>query len=284
MTEGSALPSDRTIAVIVATYNNPQGLRHCLAGLCAQTLSDFEVVIADDGSDDRTREVLREPAWGQLRIRHVWQADRGYRVRMARNRAISQTPASFLLFLDGDCIPRDDWVARHVKYCPRGCFLAGARLDIPPSVHSHFQEADVRSQRVFDTGFLTRWEPGLNRYRLRLARNTIWESIADLATWRWCVFVSSNGSAWRDDILAVNGFDEAFPGYGSDDRDLGVRLRNSGVRPRYRKFSLVVLHLDHGKPYDDPEVRARNRAAFKRRIHDGTTRIEQGIDTVMLRD
>lgn len=270
-----------TAALIVSTYNNPDSLRKCLWGLQAQSDPDFEVVIADDGSDERTRALLHEEEFDSLRIRHIWQADQGYRVRMARNRAIACTDADLLIFLDGDCIPRADFVAAHRRICVRGSFCSGARIDIPTAVHRGFRREDVLNHRVFDVRFLSRADPSLRRFAWRLKQGVWYEAIANMLTYRHCVFVSSNGSAWRNDVVAVNGFDEAFPGYGSDDRDLGVRLGNHGVVGRYRKFSVVVLHLDHPKPYDDPVQRAVNRAAFKRRFRDGTTRIELGLDSVL---
>ena len=96
-------------------------------------------------------------------------------------------------------------------------------------------------------------------------------------TWRYCVFSGSNAAAWREDLIRVNGFDEDFPGYGSEDRDIGVRLKNSGIKSRYLKYSLMQLHLDHPKSHFDPEVSGRNREVFRRRKWDGTTRIPDGI-------
>jgi glycosyltransferase involved in cell wall biosynthesis len=270
-------------AVIVTTYNSPTALRMCLLGLAAQTEPDFEVVIADDGSDERTRRVLEAPGYRGLRIRHVWQEDKGYRVRMARNRAIAETKAEFLLFLDGDCIPRNDFVARHRQLCPRGYFISGSRIDVSPAVHQTFSDDQILSNHIFDWRFLASQDAQLARYRWRLQRDPWYESLANLLTWRYCVFVSSNGSAWREDILRINGFDESFAGYGNDDRDLGVRLRNAGTAPRYFKFSLIVMHLDHPRPYFDRGLARISRRAMKRRMLDGTTRVALGIDTVRQR-
>lgn len=105
----------------------------------------------------------------------------------------------------------------------------------------------------------------------------------NLVTYRYCVFSGSNSSAWRDDLLAVNGFDESFAGYGSEDRDMGIRLRNNGIRSRFLKFSLIQLHLDHAQAYYRPEVAAENRRRFRARTRDRTTRIELGVDTVLSR-
>ncbi len=83
------------LAVIVSTYNNPQALRMGLWGLKAQQDADFEILIADDGSGASTADILREPAFAGLAIRHCWHPDSGFRLSMARNRAIASTAAAF---------------------------------------------------------------------------------------------------------------------------------------------------------------------------------------------
>ncbi|MBP5277885.1 MAG: glycosyl transferase family 2, partial [Prevotella sp.] len=57
-----------------------------------------------------------------------------------------------------------------------------------------------------------------------------------------------NSSGWRTDLLAVNGFDERMQ-YGGEDRELGERLMNMGIRARQIRYSAIVLHLDHNRPY-----------------------------------
>ncbi len=283
-TTNQVMPRNVYAAVITSAYNNPESLRKCLLGLSVQTDPEFEIIVADDGSDGSIAEVLKEPRFQDLRLKHVWHADRGFRLRTIKNRAIAVAEAPLLIFLDSDCVPRSDFVASHRRCCRPHTFAAGARVDIPPAVHQQFTDDDILSNRVFDVNYLRRMDPALNRYRWRLKRRAWYERLANLLTWRYCVFAGSNGSAWRTDVVAVNGFDEAFSGYGSDDRDLGVRMHNGGVRSRYCKFSLITLHLDHPRPWVDPEKKAWNRRAFKQRFRDGTTRTSLGVDTVLQRD
>ncbi len=270
-------------AVVISTYNNPEPLRKTLLGFLAQTDTDFTVLIADDGSDDRVREVLAEPVFRTLRIQHVWHQDLGFRLSAIRNRAIASSTADYLIFCDADCIPRDDYVESHRKWARPNYFIAGARVNVPPEVHQSFHDEDILSQRIFDVGFLSRKYAALSRYRWRLARGSRWENCLNLLTYRHGVFSGSNSSAWRADLLAVNGFDESFPGYGSEDRDIGIRLRNNGVRSRYLKFSLVQMHLDHPQSYLDPVIAVQNRHRFRTRKADRTTRIELGVDSVTAR-
>lgn len=270
-------------AVVISTYNNPEPLRKTLLGFLAQTYTDFAILVADDGSDDRVRGLLAEPIFDPLPIQHVWHEDRGFRLSAIRNRAIAQSTAEYLIFCDADCVPRDDYVESHIRHARPNYFIAGARVNIPAAVHQTFSDEEILSQRIFDAGFLAGKRAALKRYRWRLSRGSRWESCLNWLTFRYCVFSGSNSSAWRDDLLAVNGFDESFTGYGSEDRDIGIRLHNNGVRSRYLKFSLVQMHLDHPQSYLDPVVAAENRRRFRARKTDRTTRIAVGVDTVTAR-
>ncbi len=57
-----------------------------------------------------------------------------------------------------------------------------------------------------------------------------------------------NASAWKSGLLAVGGMDERFAS-GSQDRELGVRLQNHGIKPRHVRFDAVGLHLDRARGY-----------------------------------
>ena len=267
-------------AVIITTYNSPVALHKTLLGYLAQQDADFELVIADDGSDDRTEAVLEEPTFAKLRLKHVWHKDDGFRACTIRNRGVAATDADYLIFADGDCIPRRDYVASHLRHAKKGTFLSGSRIHIPEAVHERFTDDDIVSNRVFDVDFLSRMEPSLRRQAMRLATKPWQTAWLNALTWRFCVFHGSNASAWREDVETVNGFDEDFDGYGSEDRDLGLRLHNAGVKSRYLKFSFIQLHLRHPRPYMDPTVTAEKRKRLKRRFWSGMTRAERGLDTV----
>lgn len=272
-----------TTAVIITTYQNPVALRRTLLGYLAQTESRFEIIIADDGSDDSLPEVWRRPPLSRLSIRHIWQANSGFGAARIRNRALASIDHDYVILSDADCIPRNDFVASHLRFRRPGTFLSGHRLELPESIQATLQDEDILSNRVFDVEFLSRLDPELRRYAWRLSRSATARSIRDLLGWRFRVFCSSNASAWRNDILRVNGFDEGLSGYGSEDRDLGARLHNAGVRSRYFKCGLPLFHQSHRRSYVDPAEQLANRRVFKRRLWNGETWVAKGIDTVLSR-
>lgn len=267
-------------AVVVSTYNAPGRLRRSLLGFAAQKEAEFEVLVADDGSGPETARILMDPALANLRIRHVWQEDMGFRANTVRNRAIMATDAAYLIFCDGDCIPRDDFVANHLNYRQPGYFVSAGRIHVEADVFASLKDEEILTGQIFEPSYLASRDPGTQNYLWRLSRNGWYQAIFNRLTWRFCVFHGSNASAWRDDLLRVNGFDEDHPGYGSDDRDIGVRLRNAGVRSKYAKLSLVQLHSLHPQPWFDPVQVQKNRQRMKRRFADGTTWIPTGVDTV----
>jgi glycosyltransferase involved in cell wall biosynthesis len=97
------------ISVIVSTYNQPEWLRKVLHGYLSQTFCDFELLIADDGSDDRTAVVVNDfERLARFSIRHIWQEDDGFQKTKILNKAITAADGDYLVFSDGDCIPRKD--------------------------------------------------------------------------------------------------------------------------------------------------------------------------------
>jgi glycosyltransferase involved in cell wall biosynthesis len=267
-------------SIVIATYNSPESLRKCLLSLRVQTRRPDEIIIADDGSGDATRRVVETFQAEFPRTQHVWHEDRGWTKPVILNLALTRVTADYVIFCDGDCVLRRDFVESHCRHARHRCFISGNPVEVPASVHAGFHDEDILTNRVFQFDCLQQYGGIRSKFRCRLHPGR-WESLLNLATYRYCVFHGSNASAWLSDILSINGFDETFK-YGSDDREFGVRLRNAGVRSRWLKHSLVQLHLGHPRRYCR-EQRQENRRRLRRLFFSGTTRIDEGIDTAVAR-
>ena len=82
-------------------------------------------------------------------------------------------------------------------------------------------------------------------------------------------------SFWRSDLVAVNGYDEAFEGWGREDSELAARLLNAGVRRRNVKFSAVAWHLEHA--LRSQEALDRNHERYERVARERRVRCESGL-------
>lgn len=232
-------------AVVVTTYNRPDALAAVLAGFLLQTDPEFELIVADDGSTAETGAVVEQfKKKAAFPVLHVWQEDLGFRAAAARNRALMATDAAYVVFTDGDCIPGLDFVAAHKYLAQEGCFLAGNRVLISERFTQMVLARQLPVQswgrgqwlRARLRGDINRWAPLI---RLPDGGFRGWQPA------RWQGVKTCNLSAWRADLLQVNGFDETYSGWGLEDTDLVVRLLRAGFRHKSARFAAPVFHLWH---------------------------------------
>ncbi len=275
MTGGGRAPA--SASVIFTTYNSPRALELVLWGFAGQTRRDAQIVVADDGSGPGTRALIgrlrRETG---LEILHVWHPDLGFRKTEILDRAILAARGEYLLFTDGDCIPRGDFVATHLALARRGRFLSGGYLKLPREVSEAVTVGDVRSGRVADPRWLRSkgWRPGRRALRLTAVRPLA--ALLDVVTPTRPTWNGHNASCWRDDLVRVNGYDLEMA-YGGLDRAVGECLENAGVRGRQLRHRAPVLHLHHERPYVDPEKWRMNRELRRRIRQGGVTRAPMGL-------
>lgn len=248
------------VSVVLSTYNSPEWLEKVLCGYAQQSFRDFEIVIADDGStEDTARLIERLRDETGMTIRHVWQRDDGFRKCRILNKAVLEARYDYILFSDGDCIPRRDFVAVHAREARPGHYLSGSYFKLPMETSRAIALDDIRDGRCFDVGWLRRHGLGFRRKTIKISAGPRMARLLNRLTTTKCNFKGSNGSAWKKDIVAVNGFDERMP-WGGEDREFGVRLINLGIRPKHVRYDAVVLHLDHPRGYVDPERVKSNKA------------------------
>jgi glycosyltransferase involved in cell wall biosynthesis len=265
------------VSVILSTYNSPEWLAKVLWGYSQQTHKDFEIIVADDGSTaetTRTIETLREQTG--LVIRHVWQEDQGFQKCRILNKAILQVRTDYVLFSDGDCIPRHDFVATHVQEAEPGKYLSGSYFKLPMHTSKAITPDNILSGRCFDKKWL--YDHGLPRSGrvLKISAGPFLAPLLNRITPVKCNFKGSNASAWLKDILAVNGFDERMP-WGGEDREFGVRLINSGIKPKHVRYNAIVLHLDHARGYVETDRVKANKQLRIFNEKNKITRTEFGI-------
>jgi glycosyltransferase involved in cell wall biosynthesis len=265
------------ISVVLSTYERPRDLALVLAGYAVQEDPDFEVVIADDGSGPETAAVIAEAAGSGVPVRHVWHPDRGFRKTEALDRATLRCEGEYVIYSDGDCIPRPDFVSTHRRLAERGRFLSGGYVRLPRSLSAELTPADVRAGWLWDGRELRRRGVAARAAVLRLLPPGPIPTALDRITPTGASWNGMNASTWKEAVLAVNGFDLDL-GYGGLDREFGQRLENLGCRGVQVRHRAVLLHLHHERPYRDAAVQASQRSLRERVKSSGATRAPRGID------
>ena len=234
------------ISVIVATYNRPDALDAVLRSLAWQSDADFEVLVADDGSRPETAAVVAR--WSDRIGRglvHVWHPDRGFRLAEIRNRAILGAAGEYCVFLDGDCLARRNFIAVHRALAERGWFVAGNRVLLSRRLTQRIlgERLTAETWNNFPHWVLQWLGGGINRllplFSLPLG------PLRKIHPRTWRGARGANLGIWRSDLVAVDGFDGGFAGWGREDSDLFVRLMRVGVCRKDGRFAAGVLHLWH---------------------------------------
>jgi glycosyltransferase involved in cell wall biosynthesis len=232
------------ISVILTTYNREDALAAVLRALARQTEAYFEVIIADDGSRRATAEIVKRWSSHFNRLAHVWQEHRGFRAAEMRNRAILESRGEICIFLDGDCIPRPDFVAVHRRLAEPGWFVAGNRVLLSRALTERILRDELEPELWPLSQWLAlRWRGEINRIQPLLSLRLDW--LRRFHGLPWTSIRSANLAVRRSDLVRVDGFDAAFSGWGREDSDLVVRLMRSGVRRKDGRFGTAVLHLWH---------------------------------------
>lgn len=251
------------MTVIISTYNAEAWLEKVLLGYLLQSHRDFELIVADDGSGAKTRKLVSEfEARAPFPVRHVWHEDRGYRRQEILNKAIVHAGYDYLVFSDGDCVPHPDFLKVHAENAREGHFLSGGYCKVGMDLSWKIGPEDIVSGSCFDLDWLQRHERmGLSN-RLKLGSGQAMARFLDAVTPTKATFNNCNVSAWKRDLLAVNGYDERMK-YGGADREIGERLMNTGIRGVQVRHRAICVHLDHARPYRTEDSLQANLAIRK---------------------
>ena len=267
------------LSIIISTYNSEEWLHKVLLGYTIQTENDFEIVIADDGSTAKTKDVIDSFNDKFLHpILHVWQEDSGFRKCRILNKAILASNSDYLLFTDGDCIPRKDFVANHLKEKQVGFFLSGGYFKLPMNISKAISDDVILSQKCFEVSWLRTQGLKLNFKISKLVHNSYFAKFMNWLTPTKRSWNGHNSSGFKSDILVINGFNELLD-YGGEDREMGERLFNYGLLSKQIRYMAICVHLDHPRNYVDQEKVAYNLEVRKFNKKNKITRIESGINS-----
>ena len=258
------------LALIVSTYERPDALAAVLDSVARQRAAPDEIVIADDGSGPATRELLTAFARrSSIPVRAVSQPHQGFRLTRLRNLAIASATADYLVFIDGDMLLHEAFVADHRRHARRGRFTQGVRVLANESLTARLIAEPRHPVTVATPGL------GLLR-RAYLLRSRRLASAMRHAANRFIAIKGCNQGFWRDDLVRVNGFNEAIEGWGPEDKELCARLTHAGIARQSLLFGGVAIHLHHPRASRDSLL--ANLAVLADTLRHGRTWCDQGLD------
>ena len=265
-------------SLVVTTYNWKEALALCLRSIAAQTVLPLEVIVADDGSRADTGELVRAMAKDfPVPLKHVWQEDAGFRAARVRNLGTAASAGDYVIFIDGDMILHPRFVEDHLALIQPGIYLQGGRLNISPEGSlgllaggkprfSPFMpfvkglSGESKPKHAFHSMFLARIRAADREYG--------------------GVPMSCNMGVWRKDLDRVNGFDDAYEGWGREDDDLACRLFHAGVERRRMRYAGLAIHLWHKTRWPDgvpPTLEIPNDKLLRRARETKSTWAERGL-------
>jgi len=241
-------PSAPGLSLVVAVYNKPDVLSFLLAACARQSFTDFEVIVADDGSGPAVANAIRD---GENQyaypILHLWHEDRGWRKNIMLNNAIRAARSEYMVFIDGDCLPTRYFLEDHWNERQQGRVLLGRRVETSKRWSETLTLQEVQTGDFENLGWpelmdgmrgnALRLEDSV-RIRSRLVRNLLLRNVRGM--------LGSNFSVFRKDLVAVNGFDELYDGPGcGEDSDIQHRLSLIGITGKSMRNLAILYHLHH---------------------------------------
>lgn len=236
-----------TCSLIITTYNWPQALNLVLDSVADQYWLPNEVIVADDGSEEKTKQLieLRQKDF-PCPLKHVWQEDKGFRAARIRNKAAAAAVGEYLIFIDGDCLLPRHFIENHQQIAKGGYFVAGNRVLLSKAfTHKLFErpfslwkESFWQSMQHFICRDMNKWTA---LFSVPLGPLRKWQPK------RWQGVKTCNLGVFKQDLVHINGFDESFQGWGYEDSDLAIRLIKSGVYRLDGRLACNVFHCWHAE-------------------------------------
>src|SRR5690606_2551826 len=258
-------------SLIVSTYNWPLALNVCLKSVLQQSVMPAEIIIADDGSTSDTLQLVQKfTAESPVPVIHVWQPDDGFQLARIRNRAIAKVSTPYIIQIDGDLVLHRHFIKDHLRIKEPGHFVSGSRVLLSPETSErllkHENPETVNKHKGGKNFF--------NRYRSRLLQRYLSRRYKITGKNKYYV-KGCNMAFWKNDLVAVNGYNGAFTGWGREDSELAIRLINNGIKKKFLKMGGVAYHIYHREACRQMEE--KNTVMMEDAIRQKLTKAEDGL-------
>jgi glycosyltransferase involved in cell wall biosynthesis len=258
-------------SLVISTYNWPQALRLCLQSVKNQKKLPGEIIIADDGSTEETANFISEfQKTFPVEIKHIWHPDEGFRLAAIRNKAIAASSFGYIVQIDGDLILHPFFITDHMAIKKEGYFVAGSRVMLSQQTTVSLIEHDSVDVKKYG---MARFDT--NAIRSSILRNILAGTYKSKGKYTFYV-KGCNMAFYKNDLIKVNGYNEAFTGWGSEDREIAIRLINAGIKKQFLKNSGICYHLYHSTPSKEKEF--KNEELMKLAIETKSTWASDGLN------
>lgn len=245
-------------SIIISVYKDTDSLDLILDSLSKQTVIPDEIIISEDGNSAEMAEYVAnvKDKYNNLDITHLFQEDIGWRKNIALNRAIIASKYEYLIFIDGDCVPFDDFIENHVKQASKKIVLAGKRVELGEQITKEIRSKKLTVSKLTNNYWL--YAIKLIKDKTRHLEDILHISyksfLAPFVKKEVNYIIGCNWSAFKEDILTINGFDETYylPSVG-EDVDLGWRFRGLGIELKSCRYNANLVHLYHKKRFDSSQ-------------------------------
>ena len=259
------------VSLIITTYNRPDALLLVLRSIEGQITLPYEVIIADDGSTNDTKEVVTSfQEKSDIRVIHSWQEDSGFRAAKSRNKAIAKATGKYIILIDGDMILHPEFINDHINNTQSGYFVQGSRVLLTQDKTKQTLDQQKINFSLLSNGLQNR----KNAFHSNILSKLFSNKRNYLRGIRTC-----NMAFYKQDCININGFNNEFEGWGREDSEFIMRLLNSGINRKNVRFNAIQFHLWHNENIRDSLE--KNDAILQDTINNHTQWCNNGIDSYL---
>jgi len=224
-------------ALLISTYNWKEALELVLKSILNQSQLPDEIIIADDGSTSDTAELIEHyRSKIPVKLNHIWHKDDGFRRSVILNKAIATCESDYIIQLDGDCIMHKYFIKDHIRSSQDNVYLYGSRVNIRQSFLKELFLAKKINFGFFDKGIKKR----TRNLHLPFLSNMYHPKPVLSNKMRGC-----NLSFWKNNFIAVNGYNEDIQGWGREDSEMILRMLHRGILGKRLRYRGIIYHIWH---------------------------------------